>query len=289
MSDAGQGGTGTGQSGAGGTTQGTSQGATGATTNAGATSDWTTGLNDELKGFVQTKGFKDPSSVLDSYRNLEKSFGVPAERLLRLPEQIDLAKPEGRAIFERLGMPKEAKDYNLTLPKEITDAKVGEKFKEIGHKHALTGKQLEGVVSDILQWEMGDQTAKIEASKLELAKQENELKTEWGAAFDQNKNIAASGVKAMGFSKEEVGIIEDAIGFSRTMKLLHKLGSATGEHEFHGGKGQSASGVMTPSQAQAKINELSRDKTFYSRLKAGDIDAKKQWDNLNSQAAARPS
>ena len=36
--------------------------------------DWTTGLNEDTRGFVQNRGFKDPGMVLDSYRNMETSF-----------------------------------------------------------------------------------------------------------------------------------------------------------------------------------------------------------------------
>jgi len=59
----------------------------------GAGGEWYAGIADEgLRGYVQTKGFKDPGALAESYRNLEKLQGVPQERLLKLPpgESVDI-------------------------------------------------------------------------------------------------------------------------------------------------------------------------------------------------------
>src|SRR5690606_18358521 len=90
------------------TTTTTTPAAPAATTTTQTTAtDWTSGFSDDLKGFVQNKGFKDPASVLDSYRNLEKLMGTPKERLLRLPENMDDANAMGE-IYTRLGRPQTA-------------------------------------------------------------------------------------------------------------------------------------------------------------------------------------
>ena len=78
---------------------------------AGAPADWTSGFNDELKGYVTSKGFKDPASVLESYRNSEsligKLKGVGSDRIIGLPEKADA--PEWKDNWNKLGTPKEAK------------------------------------------------------------------------------------------------------------------------------------------------------------------------------------
>ena len=105
------------------TDQGASSPAAAASTSGQAQTptDWTTGLSDDLKGFVQNKGFKAPTDILESYRGLEKAMGAKAEHLIKLPENMD--SPEGRAIWERLGAPKDAKDYKIGLAKEVGDRK----------------------------------------------------------------------------------------------------------------------------------------------------------------------
>lgn len=247
--------------------------------------EWTTGLSDELKGYVQTKGFKDPGAVLESYRNFEKLQGVPQDRLLKLPETVDLSTAEGRAIFERLGAPKEAKEYDVKVPAEVGDEKFVEWFKETAHKNGLTRKQAEGFINSLSETTLNQLKVQTEASQAKLQQEEAGLKNEWGAAFEQNTNIAKAGARALSLSKEHLDALEGVLGYSNTIKMLHKLGSATGEHEFIAGK-PAGGGVLTPAQAAARLAELGRDKGFYARIKAGDADAKKQWHDLNMMAAA---
>ena len=101
------------------TTQAATQSVTPTPASAPTPTDWTTGLNDDLRSYVQNKGFKDTAAVVESYRNFKKLHGVPQDRILKLPENLDT--PEGRAISERLGAPKDAKDYSINLPKEGAD------------------------------------------------------------------------------------------------------------------------------------------------------------------------
>lgn len=246
--------------------------------------DWTTGFNDDLKGYVQNKGFKDPQAIVESYRNFEKLQGVPQDRLLKLPESIDLSTPEGRAVFERLGAPKEAKDYKIEIPKEAGDPKLADWFREVAHKNGFTHKQVEGLIGS---WNETQATArKIASEQLEqkASVAEQNLKREWGGAFEQNTNIAKGGAKALGVTKEQLDALEDSLGFDGAMKLFHKLGAATGEHEFVTGRPANG-GLMTPQQAQSRINDLQKDKQFYARLKANDADAKKEWNRLHEMIA----
>ena len=69
-----------------------------------APADWTAGLPEEMKGYVQNKGFKDPSAVVESYRNFEKLMGVPQDRMIKLPEKAE-DKAAWDSIYNRLGRP----------------------------------------------------------------------------------------------------------------------------------------------------------------------------------------
>src|SRR4051812_7514574 len=69
-----------------------------------APADWTAGLNEATRGFVENRGFKDPQTLADSYVNLEKLMGVPKDRLLQVPEKDDDAEGWGK-VYNRLGRP----------------------------------------------------------------------------------------------------------------------------------------------------------------------------------------
>lgn len=265
--------TGAGTNGAGGSSQ------SGAGTQG--TADWTQGLDADLKGFVQNKGFTDAKSVLESYRNFEKLQGVPQDRLLKLPENMDT--PEGRAIWEKLGRPKDAKDYTINIPKENGDPKMADWLRGVADKSNMTQKQVETLANSWNERTAGDVKAYNDKMAASEQAQEQALKTSWGGAFDQNLNIARSAVKVMGWTKEQVDSIQNGIGYDGVMKLLHQIGSATGEHAFVSGR-QVGSDNMSADQAKAKITEMISDSGFRARLMSKDADAVRQWDAANKQA-----
>lgn len=247
---------------------------------------WMAGFNDDLKGYVGTKGFKDPSALADAYRNLEKLQGVPQDRLMKLPESFYDEKgnltQEGRGIYERLGAPKEAKDYGIEVPKEGGDPKLMEHFTKIFHESGIPKAAAQKIVNEWNQFQQANsaQTAEIKAA--EFRNQEQALAKEWGAAAEQNTRIAADGARKMGMDATKIDALSAALGHAETMKLLCNIGKSTGEAAFVTGRNPNA--PMEPATAQSRIKELTGDKEFGARLMNGDSDAKATWERLHQQA-----
>ena len=265
------------------TTQAATQSVTPTPASAPAPTDWTTGLNDDLRSYVQNKGFKDTAAVVESYRNFEKLHGVPQDRILKLPENLDT--PEGRAIFERLGAPKDAKDYSINLPKEGADEALANGLREVAHKTGMTQRQVENIVN----WWNGLNETRTKQSAEEIQAKlndaQNNLKKEWGAAFDQNRQIADQGAIKLGMSEAEVQALGNVLGPDKAMQLLYRMGRSTGEAPFI--SGQNAGGnIMSPDAAKGEIARLRSDPGFGKRLMSGDADAKQQWNRLNEWAYA---
>lgn len=243
-------------------------------------SDWMLGFNDDMKGYVSNKGFKGPQDVVESYRNFEKLMGAPRDRLLTLPENMD--SPEGRAIWEKLGAPKDAKEYGF-VPKEGESPEVyaqfAETFKELGVPRLMGEKIVEFLRGQ------GEAMNKAQTDQIELQKTNAtaNLKKEWGAAFEQNKVLADQGAIRLGMSQDEVTALGSALGPDKAMLLLHRLAVSTGEHTFVTG-GPANGGVNTPNQAQSRIKELITDKGFQTRLMSGDVSTKKEWQRLHEEA-----
>ena len=74
-----------------------------------------------------------------------------------------------------------------------------------------------------------------------------------------------------------------ALGVQDSMKLLHSLGTATGESVFVEGKGSGGPDVLTPEVAKAEIKTLMSDNDFQRRRANGDKEAKSKWDRLHEQ------
>lgn len=248
--------------------------------------DWKAGLNPEIKGYVELKGFQSPEAMADSYRNLEKLQGHPAEKILKLPDVFydDKGKmtPEGKAVYERLGAPKEAKDYNLPAPKEGGDPKLLDHFKNTFLEAGIPKDAAKKIIEGMNQYfDQASESAKTIATN-EFNNQTNQLKTEWGSAYEQNERIAKEAVRVMGMTKDQVAALASGLGHKETMKLFHKLGTSTAEAPFVGGK--NPNNIMEPATAQSKIAELKADKDFSAKLLAGDVGAKQIWAAVHEQA-----
>lgn len=250
------------------------------TTPPPAASDWTTGLSDDAKAYVANKGFKDPAAVLESYRNFEKLQGVPQDRILKLPESMDT--PEGRAVWERLGTPKEAKDYGFEVPKGA-DPKDFEQIAAEFHKAGVPKSMAQNIIKAMGGIEAAKAKIREDAMTAASTTAEANLKTEWGAAFDKNKNIVEQAVTTLGLTKEQVQTLARALGPEGTPKLLLKLGQATSEHTFVQSQ-QPNNGPMTPGAADAKIQELRSNADFVSKLTTGDKAAMAEWQRVHEMA-----
>lgn len=249
---------------------------------APASTDWTSGLSDELRGYVQTKGFKDPSAVVDSYRNFEKLHGVPHDKIIKLPENMD--SPEGKAIWEKLGAPKDAKEYKIEIPPEYGGEEFGGFIRDVASKTGMTHKQVETLVQGLNEQAGKSIKAEQEATSTQVKAAQSNLEKEWGAALEQNTNIADSAALKLGMDEKEIVALGSALGRDKAMFLLHKLGKATGEAGFITGQKLGAGEILPPAYARQQIGELMKDASFSKRFKSGEADAVARWNKLHEQA-----
>ena len=268
--------TGAGQANASAATSGTS--GSGAT--AAGSPDWTSSLPEDVRGFVQTKGFRNPGDVIDSYRGLEKLMGAK-EKLVRLPDNMEEAGAM-EAIYDRLGRPTSPDAYKFD---KDADPKIKDWAKEAFYKNGLSAKQAENIVqgwNDHLRGEAEASEAKI----AELGREQTrELQKEWGAAFKQNIDVAKRGANALGIGDEAtIHRLEEAIGFKKLANVLHKVGQMTAEGQFHSGQSQNSFNVPTPEMAKVQINALKNDQAFLQKYMNGDKTAKAEMEKLHRYA-----
>jgi len=248
-----------------------------------SSNDWTTHLNEELRGYVQNKGFKDPSAVVDSYRNLEKLRGVPQERLLTLPEKDDA--PEWNGIYERLGKPKSADEYAFELPEAAKDPGFEKWAKDTFHANGISKKAAENIMKQYGEYFNNQMTSTIEGDKAKLASEVSSLKKEWGAAYEQNSRIADRAAEVFGMNEPTLLALKESMGPAAAMKFLHTIGSKLGEGNFVTGDNKGGGfGVLTPSAARDRITALKADSDFSSRYLKGDLGARQEMEKLHSYA-----
>lgn len=260
----------------------TSPPAAGAPAAGGApAADWLTGLDEGTRGFVTNKGWKNTSEVLGSYQNLEKLIGAPADKIVKLPAHDDIEGWKG--VHAKLGCPQTPNDYGFNADpqkggnKEFADW-AGKNFHELG----LSLKQGQNLAAKFDEYLVAGKTAQDAATATKLQEGAAAIKKEWGAAYDQNVQIAKRGAAAMGVDKATLDKIESAIGFDGVMKLFHGMGAKTGEASFVAGAG--GNGALTPAAAMDQISALKADPGFVKRYASGDAEAKQKMHHLHQMA-----
>lgn len=229
---------------------GQQQPAPGANGGGGAAAPW---FPDTHKEFVESKGWKAPGDVLDSYANLEKLIGAEkAGRTVVLPK--DANDVEGRkAFFAKIGVPDTPDAYELPVP-----AGEGAEFAKTAaqwfHANGVPKAAAQAIAE---QWNGFMEklvTEEQQKAQVASAQQLDKLKTEWGPEFDKRAEYARRFLKEAGWDDSKVAKYEQAFGTAEMLRDFYQWGSKLGEPDFVTGNPQG----FTPQKAavQAKINEL---------------------------------
>lgn len=249
----------------------------GSATTVAAPAEWTTGFNDDMKGYITNKGFKDPGTLVESYRNLEKLVGVPKERLLKLPENLEDAAQMGE-IYTRLGRPEKPEGYGFKGENDFGKMASGKLF-ELGISRKQgeeLGKWWDGYIAETNKAQdaklVADNTAQAEA-----------LKKNWGPNYDQNLKVAKGAAQEFGVPSDVIDKMESTMGFSKVMEFFHKIGTKIGEGNFVPSNNNSGA-VTTVESAKQRISALKTDTEFATRLSKGDVAAKTEWEKLHRLA-----
>ena len=262
------------------TAVGTPAAALAAESNGGtsAPSAWTDAIADQdLRGFVSQRGWKDPGALAESYRNLEKLTGVPHDRLLKLPADNDA---DGwNSVWGRLGRPETPDGYQLNVPEGASGdfaKKASAKFHELG----IPAKQAQALA----EWWNNEAGASMQ-SQMQAREQQaeidmNGLRQEWGNSFDAEIEKGRRAVRQFGIDQPTLEKMEDALGTAEMMRLFNKIGSGLGEASFEGGNGGSQTFGTSREAAAARINELKGDQEWTTKYLSGDASAKAEMTRL---------
>lgn len=237
--------------------------------------NWYDSIEDaDLKGYLQNKGWKDPTELANGYRNLEKLVGSE-----KVPLPKDANDKEGwNRVYDALGRPKTADEYKIQVPEggspEFAKAAAG-KFHELGIS-AQQAQQLTEWYNAQAQAQMGQmQQGSAQKTEADLAA----IKTEWGAAYNENLELGRRAAREFGLDQSKLAAIENGLGTGEMLKFMAKLGRGLTEHNFEGGKSTSSFG-MTPEAAASRIQALRQDQGWSTKYISGDADAQAEMKRL---------
>lgn len=249
--------------------------------------EWIKGISKpELKGLAESRKWESPEMLLESFHNLEKLRGIPADKILAVPDTTDEAALG--IVYNRLGRPDKPELYGL--PKDAEGADTNKWMAETMHKLGLSSQQAKALFDANKARTDGLQQKATDKIKGEVANQLAALKTEWGAAYEANEQLAASTLARFGLDGKAVAPLKDAIGGANIMKFLVAVGKGMGEGAFiEGGGVRNPNAPMTPAEAKLTIKDRMKDKGFTDRLVSKDAAAVAEWERLNKWAAPQPA
>lgn len=250
-----------------------------------STIEWLKDADELTTGYVQNKGWDNPTKVVQSYQNLEKLLGADKAGNAIIVPKPDADPKEWAGIYDRLGRPTAPDGYKVPLPeggsKESHEAVLA-KIHELG----LSKSQGESLVNWYNEQVSNGMKAANEAKSAQFQKDDQSIKQEWGAAYTQNLAQAQAAARFLGLDAQTIDKISESLGHKGTMQLLQKIGSRAVESDFvDGGSDRPGFGsVMSPAQAKAEIQQLANDKGFRAKMMAKDAASMQRWDQLHQWA-----
>ena len=248
---------------------------------------WYSGIqNQDVRVWAEAKGFKDPLAAAESAYNLEKLIGFDrAGKTVVMPDEN--SPPEVRQAFlSKLGVPETVEGYKLPVPEGMPDtfAKAAASWM---HEAGIPAKAGEQLAAKWNEFQTAQMTEQQQALAVKSEQEFNGLKTEWGAAFDQNLELGKRA--ALQFIPGDpaqraatLQALEQAMGTGQLLKFMANVGKGLGEHKMLGG--EQTGGMLTPAQAQQRIAELKSNKDWSAAYLAGDKSKNKELQDLISMA-----
>lgn len=255
----------------------------------GGDAPWYSTLPTEQHALIQTKGWKDAGAVVESYTNLEKLLGADrAGRTVTIP--TDKSTPEEIAAFHtKLGVPDKAEGYEIKIAEGVdpTFSKMMAAAMKAAGIPKGAGEELAAVYQ---QQEAAATTAFLAQSDADM----RALQTEWGADFDAKLETAGRGAAALGLKDRALrDKLERAVGTKTLLTWAHMVGEMTSEHggpRLGSDGSKSATFTLTKESAQAKVEALTKDSEFQSRLQSPNAKVRDkamiEWEEAHKQRAA---
>lgn len=245
-----------------------------------ANEPWFTGIADaDTIGQWTNRGWHTKTApevalaATKAWKEAEHFIGGSPENLLRVP--ADAADEAGwNKVWQRLGKPAEAKDYDFSTVKYADGSLPEEGFlnsmREAAFKLHLPNDAAAAVTREVVKYLDGADQSEMAGKQAKLAAEKGELMRNWGTNFEANKFIASRAAAALGVDPETVASLEGVVGYSKVMEMFRNIGSRIGEDKFFTGSNGGGNGVMTRDQAVARYNDLKADPVWLESYIKGD-------------------
>lgn len=236
---------------------------------AGGGEDWRGSLPDDLQGLTTIQDIGTLADLVKSYDSAQRMIGssvrIPSQeagpedweafhaKLKDIPGITRITDETRDDVFNKLGRPETPDGYDAELPAEL---------RAEFHKLGLTKQQAEAVVERFGK----DQAERETAIRAEIEQGMEQLKADWGRAFEKNIGLARNVVRMY---DELTGGTElrDFLNSSKLgdhpalIKAFAKIGELFGEARTLKGHSEFSNRFdITPEEARMRAEEIMRNR-----------------------------
>lgn len=280
-------------------------GGDGGNTDSGSES-WLSAVSEEYRPQLEKNGIKDVGGLAKQFVDLQSHLGnsirVPGpdagdEDKAAFYEKIQKHAPDlmpkpvdddsKAAIWQSLGKPGEASEYDVEVPEALSQA-IGderiEQFREIAHKHNLTKDQFQGVVGEILAADAQNYEAAVNAQK----EGQNALRTKWGDAYEQRMGEIAGMMEQTGAPESLTKAVQEGNIDAAALEWIHGLHGRMDQDEGQNLSRDQGQGRLTPDEAENQLQEILNNRQ-HAYWDAGHPDHQRAIEKVTKLGrAARP-
>jgi len=239
------------------------------------------GWRDVLPESMRTNGVLETATTIESLAKMAIDGRNLANTALRIPSEDASAEvqaefrtdlmgkmpdlmfkpneenPKGFTEIARImGMPESADGYTIGDMPDAIKENIG-KIAALAHKANMTDDQFKAIAEGII----GDYKESSDLNTGNIDIERGKLKELWGDAFDKKMGLAEHFAKQVGFSDDFVNAIKEGTIGSSDMQALDKvIAGFEGEGVDIGRQPGNQDVVMTPSDAEERINDIMGNK-----------------------------
>ena len=226
------------------------------------TGNWKSYLRTDLRDSPLSKKFEDNpdglNKALESHANLEKLLGHE-----KIPVPKDANDVEGWSRFSKaMGIPDKPDGYKLadaSIPDSMKDLTLDKnKFAEVMHANKVHPSAVKGIWETYQKMAQDSYKGAMDKHQKQLTETVNNLKNEWGDAYQANVELGQMVINKFSSDKEMNDYLTASFAQDpRAIKFLAKIGDQFAENKVGEFKAKRFS--VTPDEAMEEVRKIKSD------------------------------
>lgn len=212
-------------------------------------------LPDEYKQDPTFARFNNWNDVAKSYAHAAKMVGMDKNQILTLPK--DDTPEAWAAVYDKLGRPEAPDKYNIDAYKDIVPVEELKPYAELAHQAGLSNKQFDALVGKFFNDAKTGQEAQQQQMEQQVSVWQQEVRKEYGAAYDEKIAYAQKAVEKFGLAdviQQNPALFENPA----IVKAFVEIGEKTSEG-ITLANGDVSHGKLSPNEAKMELSKFQSD------------------------------